>query len=46
MATGRLNQTGPATAIGLLAPVCWGMWVILGRGIAENCGMAQGPFFL
>ena len=46
MAKGRLNQTGPATAIGLLAPVCWGMSVSLVRGIAENFGMAQGQFFL
>ncbi len=46
MARGRWNQTGPATAIGLLAPVCWGMSVSLVRGIAENFGMAQGQFFL
>ena len=46
MAKGRWNQTGPATAIGLLAPVCWGMSVSLVRGIAENFGMAQGQFFL
>ena len=46
MARGRWNQTGPATAIGLIAPVCWGMSVSLVRGIAENFGMAQGQFFL
>lgn len=37
---------GQATAIGLLAPVCWGLTVSLVRGIAEGFGMAQGEFLL
>lgn len=35
-----------ATAIGLFAPICWGMSVGLVRGIAEGFGMAQGQFLL
>lgn len=35
-----------ATALGLLAPLCWGMSVGLVRGIAEGFGMAQGQFLL
>lgn len=35
-----------STAIGLFAPICWGMSVGLVRGIAEGFGMAQGQFLL
>ena len=42
----RNLSAGQATAIGLFAPICWGMSVSLVRGIAEGFGMAQGQFLL
>ena len=35
-----------ATALGVIAPVCWGASIPLVRGIAEEFGMAQGQFVL
>lgn len=46
MSKSRWDQTGLATAIGLMAPICWGMSVGLVRGIAEGFGMAQGQFLM
>lgn len=46
MSKSRWDQTGLATAIGLMAPICWGMSVGLVRGITEGFGMAQGQFLM
>ena len=37
-----MNQSAKATAVGLLAPVLWGMSVGIVRGVSEDFGIAAG----
>ena len=37
-----MDNTARATAIGVLAPMLWGMSVGITRGITENFGVAEG----
>ena len=41
-----MDNTARATAIGMMAPMLWGMSVGITRGIAENFGVAGGFFAL